>query len=169
IVIKWQFFDSNVSNERKDLVLKSAYELVNDRLGRYITDDPQFEPQQVELLYPLYDYQEKYLLVECKPSAWFNPVADAARVMELTALVYFPEDARKKVVDLENPDLSLIKNWDEACEKKDTAAMKIIVEEYNNMVRELRSSNRIIEHIKSCTVFPQLLVHEIMNQCYLRA
>ncbi|KAG7805725.1 hypothetical protein KL921_005336 [Ogataea angusta] len=166
--ITWSFFDPEASNKPKDLELTSAYTLVNDRLDRYVTKNPQLTPREVHLLYPLFDYEEKYLLAECKLNAWFNPIADIARVMELTATVYMPKKARKKVIDLDNPANCLIKRWDDAVNRHDGDQLVRLVEEYNSLVTKLRKNGQMIQHIRQRKTFPQLLVHEIMNQCYLR-
>ncbi|KAG7694207.1 hypothetical protein KL951_004085 [Ogataea haglerorum] len=166
--ITWSFFDPEASNKRKELELTSAYTLVNDRLDRYVMKNPRIRPREVHLLYPLFDYQEKYLLAECKLNAWFNPIADIARVMELTAMVYMPEKARKLVIDFDNPQNCLIRRWDDAVSRHDGDQLVRLVGEYNSLVMELRNSGEMIQHIRQRKTFPQLLVHEIMNQCYLR-
>ncbi|KAG7901677.1 hypothetical protein KL907_004347 [Ogataea polymorpha] len=168
VKITWNFFDPEAGNKPKELELISAYTLVNDRLDRYVMKNPQITPREVYLMYPLFDYQEKYLLAECKLNAWFNPIADIARVMELTATVYMPEKARKKVINFDNPSNCLIKRWDDAVNRHDGNQLVQLVEEYNSLVAKLRKNGEIIQHIRQRKTFPQLLVHEIMNQCYLR-
>lgn len=106
----------------------------------FTTEHNFFKGQKVELHFPLSEYIEEYSLLLPKSEVYFNPFDELGKMMELTALTFFPEREAQMVVNTESPDYCIVGRYIRMFELYENAHAII---DYNVKTKAGKIVNRI--------------------------
>ncbi|VEU21730.1 DEKNAAC102276 [Brettanomyces naardenensis] len=148
--------------------LIEARDLVFGKEKNYHTDDPKLPITEVELEYPFSAHKEHYLLALVRNESAFNPYDELGRQMELIAFTYMPPSERVKVVNLESPKDCIVGRYITNFEEENLEGILRTVNEFNDLVRELRNNKSMVTFTRDRQNFPTATIYELLDVCYAR-
>ncbi len=125
----------------------------------------------VELQSIASDTKEKYPLISptSKSQEQFDPVAEISRIMIMVANYFISDDDLKtKIYDSEMGDC-IVRRLKRAVKNDDSNAFINAVDQYNELIKELKENGSFIEHIKNLKELSDEFIKEILTQVYSRA
>ncbi|CAI8510690.1 unnamed protein product [Pichia kudriavzevii] len=166
------FFQSFVYDKQNDSQIPSdivsAADLVKRRIKTYRTDHEVYKLQRVQLHFPFSEYKEDYILALPKDELQFNPFDEIGKNMEILSTQFFPPDESVKVVNLEDPENCIVGKYIKAFDDNDLDLLLKCIDEFNNLIDELRNNGKILDHVINKKAFSICVIYELLNQCYLR-
>ncbi|KAL8785504.1 MAG: hypothetical protein Q9213_003330 [Squamulea squamosa] len=137
-----------------------------DKPTKYRHAFPQhFGSEAIQLQYPSASQQETFNLVEPLQSDDFKPLDDIKETMEVTVDYYLPP---ADAAFLKDDSHGLLRRLRRARDKKDGAAYKSVVLEWNEAITKARIDGRIANILDDTTELDLRLIERILTQTYAR-
>jgi H3 lysine-79-specific histone-lysine N-methyltransferase len=169
---EWKFFQNFIYENKNDNILPidivQAADIIRNKIKIYRTDHEVYKLQRVSLHFPFSEYQENYLLALPKDDVQFNPFDEIGKLMELMAILFFPEEDKIKVMNLEESENCIVGRYIKAFETNDIDNLLNSIGEFNDLIDILRNNGKILEYTRKRNTFPRHAIYELLNQCYSR-
>lgn len=168
----WKFYEDFVYQNQNDNYIPEkithAADIIRNTIKIYRTDHENYKLQRVDLHFPFSEYKEHYLLALPKDDIQFNPFDEIGKSMELMTLMFFPDEYKSKVMNLEEPENCIIGKYIDAFENNDVENLLKCIGEFNLLIDTLRNDGKILEYVRNRKTFPKSAIFELLNQCYSR-
>lgn len=169
---EWKFFQDFVyEGKNSDFIpdgIVHAADIIRRQIKIYRTDHEVYKLQRVNLHYPFSEYKENYLLALPKDDVQFNPFDEIGKLMELTSILFLPNEAKIKVMNLDDPNDCIVGKYIKAFEENDLDNLMKCISEYNELIDNLRNNGSILKYVQNKNKFSRVAIYELLNQCYSR-
>lgn len=170
---EWKFFQNFIYQNQNDSTLPNkiinAADMIRHKIKLYKTDHEVYKFQKANLHYPFSEYREEYLLAIPKDEMYYNPFDEIGKMMELMTILFFPDDQKNKVMNLDEPENCIVGRYTAAFGNNDIDLILKCIEEFNELIDSLRNNGKILEYTRKRETLPKFAVYELLNQCYLRS
>lgn len=161
---------SNSINDVTEVKFRSAYELITSNKLKYYKKIKNFEPKIVKfksVIFP--EIFEEYYSVQAVSDLQLDPFEEMGKLMELSALNYFPDVDKKRIYDPLNPYSSLVGKYSKALQNKKYHSAISKIHQFNSIVRDIQKENGFVKHLIAKKTISRVFIHEILNEIYSRS